>query len=359
MKRNSKLVCVGLVIVLLVMALAFGCAKPAPAPAPAAPAPAAPAPAPAPAPAAPAEKVWKIDAQCPQGPSYYFIPTLQRTISNIKERTNGRVDITLHMTSGLGIKGADNLRAVGDGTLPMAWIPAPYIAGEIPLCEVAGLPFLASSPFDFEAIWHANWDTLEAAFAERNTKLLKMHPYAKQVLGSKKPLVTLEDWQGLRIRNPGGVIAKLIEALGATPVTVESAEIFLALQRGIADACVTAPGSHLAMSTYEVLDYISDFGWYSNGVLLVNKDLWESWPDDIKYVVLDEAIREERRTVVEAVTLGGPECVIEKGMELVYSSSEVLDKCLELAPGIWEEWANEHGPVEKEALAIARKVVGR
>jgi TRAP-type C4-dicarboxylate transport system substrate-binding protein len=113
------------------------------------------------------------------------------------------------------------------------------------------------------------------------------------------------------------------------------------------------------MSTYEVLDYISDFGWYNNGVLLVNMDLWESWPDDIKYVVLDEAIREERRTIVEAVTLGGPESVIEKGMELVYTSDEVINKAYEVAPGLWEAWANEHGPAEKEALAIARQVVGR
>ena len=64
-------------------------------------------------------------------------------------------------------------------------------------------------------------------------------------------------------------------------------------------------------------------------MLIVNKDLWESWPDEIKYVVLDEAIREERSSTIEAVTLGGPECVIEQGMELVCTSSEVIDKCYE------------------------------
>jgi len=280
------------------------------------------------------------------------------TIDNIRERTNGRVDITLYPNSGLGIKGADNLRAVGDGTLPMAWIPTPYLSGEIPLVEIGDLPLLAGSSFEAEAIWHANWDALEAAFTERNTKLLKVCSYAKQLVGSKKPLVTLEDWEGLRIRNPGGIAGKIIESLGATPVTVESAEMFLALQRGIADAVVTAPGSHLAMSTYEVLDYISDFGWYVCQVLIVNKDLWESWPDGIKYVVLDEAIKEERSSTIEAVTLGGPECVIEKGMELVHTSSEVIDKCYEIAPSIWEEWASEYGPAEKAALAKARQVVG-
>ncbi len=337
-------------VLLIGSIVATGCTKPAPSPAP------APAPAPTPAPAP--EKTWKVDAQCAIGEKYYLMPTMRRTIDNIRERTNGRVDITLYPNSGLGIKGADNLRAVSDGSLGMAWIPTPYLAGEIPLAQIGDLPLLAESSFEAEAVWHANWDTLEAAFAERNVKLLKMTPYAKQLLGSKEPVVTLEDWKGLRIRNPGGIAGKIIEALGATPVTVESAEMFLALQRGIVDAVVTAPGSHYAMSTYEILNYISDFGWYACQALIVNKDLWESWPDGIKYVVLDEAIREERRGVVEAVTLGGPEILFTVGMEPVQVSDEVVNKAYEIAPALWEEWASEYGPAEKEALALARQVVG-
>jgi len=314
---------------------------------------------PNPTPSPISEKTWKLDVEVGTPETFYLSPLLQEFADNVRERTNGNVDITIHWLNALGIKDKDLVQAVGGGELPMGVTYAPALAGEIPLSFIADLPLLSTSPFETEAIWHGNWDALEAAFAERNLKILSVCSYTKQIVGSINPVVTLDDWKGLLIRAPGGEALQLLKELGANPVVVATEEMYLALQRGTVEAVVTSVSSHYSMSNYEVLNYIADWGWYNSHVVFVNMDLWQEWPDSIKYVVLDEAMRYERIGKSLGVTAGSPEPLLAEGMELTTVSQEVIDKCYELAPAIWEGWANKYGPSEKEALAIARELTGR
>jgi len=257
--------------------------------------------------------------------------------------------------------GPDIIRSVGDGTLPMVWSPAPFLTGDIPIIDVAQ-QFLVQSPFEFEAVWHANWSAIEAKFAERNVKLLKVGCYDKQMLGSAEPISTLEDWQDKLVRTYG-ISIDVVEAMGASAVTVESSEIYLAFQRGIADSITTGAFAMDTLSLYEFLDYVQpEYGFFAGEVMIINIDLWESFPGDIKYIILDEAIREERQSIVEAAMGAGTavEALLGLGMELAPPlSQEVWDKIYEEAPILWNQWADQHGPVEKAALELARQVVGR
>src|SRR3546814_17593714 len=53
---------------------------------------------------------------------------------------------------------------------------------------------------------------------------------------SKKPIRTMEDLDGMKVRSGGGIHASVQEHLGAVPISMSSGEFYTAFQRGIIDA---------------------------------------------------------------------------------------------------------------------------
>jgi TRAP-type C4-dicarboxylate transport system substrate-binding protein len=304
-------------------------------------------------------KTWNVDLQTGMPAKYYATPSLEQAIDGIKKRTEGAVNIRLFSDLGLGIKGPDMLRAVGEGSLGMAYIVTPYISGEFPLAGLVDLPLLVQSPSEVLGAYSVIWEDLDKELSKRGVKGLTYYSFAKQVMASKKPVTTVADWKGLKVRGPGGEAQKLVEALGATPATIAAPEMYLALQRGTVLAAITAASSHLQYGNYEVTKYVSDFGWYITNLVVINKKLWEEWPDNIKYIVLDELLKDQRRSTVNATLLGGPHILIEKGMTLTHAKPEMVEKAYQIAPDIWEKWAARYSPLEQDLLSKVRKFLGR
>ena len=61
------------------------------------------------------------------------------------------------------------------------------------------------------------------------------HAHGPGVLHSKKPVHTLEDLRGMKIRSYG-FNAAMSKALGGVPVAMTQADVYEALQKGVADA---------------------------------------------------------------------------------------------------------------------------
>ena len=70
--------------------------------------------------------------------------------------------------------------------------------------------------------------------ALENVKVLYLHAHGPGLLHTKKPVKTLEDLKGMKIRSTG-FSAKVVEALGAVPVAMPQGETYEALSKGIVD----------------------------------------------------------------------------------------------------------------------------
>ena len=104
----------------------------------------------------------------------------------------------------------------------------------------------------------------------------------RNITNNVRPIVTPADLQGLKLRTPGSKTRILaFEKLGATPVTMNIGELYLALQQGTVDGQENPLGNIKAFSWHEVQDYLSlSSHVYTPITLVMNVARWDGLSDD-------------------------------------------------------------------------------
>jgi TRAP-type mannitol/chloroaromatic compound transport system substrate-binding protein len=107
-------------------------------------------------------------------------------------------------------------------------------------------------------------------------------------LFSNKRAVKMEDFQGMRIRTVGWYM-DILTQMGASVTPLPGGEIFLALERGMIDACeFSAPAINLPMGFHEITKYCIQPGVHQPAVqceAFINRNAWEELPEDLQALV--------------------------------------------------------------------------
>jgi len=257
---------------------------------------------------------------------------------NLEARTNGQLILTVSSFPELGLAGPDTLQLVSEGTLSMANIYTGYVAGELPAIEVQSLWGIYP---DWETMYYSLTDMhqqLEEMVArETNGGIVVNHNWYSgndQFFFSKKPLRTLEDFDGLKTRSHAAALSDWINGMGADAQFIAFSEVYTALERGIIDAGVTGSTPGYGQRWYEVAGYL-------NGPLksllstnnIVNAEVWEGIPPDLQQIFIEEGTKSEleqlRLTSIQNVT--GVQKNIDAGMELVEFTPELAEYSLNVA----------------------------
>jgi TRAP-type C4-dicarboxylate transport system substrate-binding protein len=119
-------------------------------------------------------------------------------------------------------------------------------------------------------------------------KMIELNGCIQAFVWTRKPVKTLEDMKGMRIRTPGGHQTSYIKALGAEPIFMPLGDVYLAMETGTIDGIVTCPPQLLSFKLYEVAKHavVTTFGCVSEGVIM-NGESWKKIPGDIKPVIDD------------------------------------------------------------------------
>ncbi len=139
------------------------------------------------------------------------------------------------------------------------------------------------------------WDELAARFAIKPMLAGNTGP---QMGGwFKKPIRSLADFQGLRMRIPG-LGGEVVKRMGGTPVTKAGGELFQALDQGNIDATEwVGPWNDMAFAFHTIADYYYYPGFHEPGTGLscgINRKVWDG---------LDEAERAVIRSAAAAETM--------------------------------------------------------
>ena len=116
----------------------------------------------------------------------------------------------------------------------------------------------------------------------------------RQMTSWRKPIKTVDDFSGLRVRTiPSVIFVDLFKALGAAPTPIDSTEMYTAMQTHLVDAIEDPLGVIESYRLHEVTKYISvtNHIWGGYG-LAANNVAWNALPPDIQTVV-----RRNRREV--------------------------------------------------------------
>ncbi|MCE8023201.1 TRAP transporter substrate-binding protein [Billgrantia aerodenitrificans] len=115
-------------------------------------------------------------------------------------------------------------------------------------------------------------------------------------MASKRPVESVDDLSGLRIRVPEiRIFRKTWEILGASPIPMGSGEVYTGLQQGIIDAVENPLEAHLRSRYHEAADYVVMTGHvHSAYTFLFDNARFESFSPE-----LQEILREEGRNAME------------------------------------------------------------
>lgn len=128
-------------------------------------------------------------------------------------------------------------------------------------------------------------------YAKYNLKFFPMGVTgAESGFRTNKPVQSLADFKGLKLRT--GVLQTIwvLEQLGANPVRVPGGEVYMALKLGTIDGAeYGVPPTDWNMKLQEITKYwVTPAGWHQVGTvsdLMINMDAWNKLPDDLKAIV--------------------------------------------------------------------------
>ena len=279
----------------------------------------------------------------------------------VLERTDGKVNISLHQFGELGLVDSDVLSIVRGGEFPLVELDHSKTAGDEPLFQIFNLPGLAFSMKDAMIIAEATKDLREKALDERNAVELGMVFFnPPQGIFTKKPVRTIADLKGVGIRVYSGVLLRSFELLGARPQLIPWGDAPAALLQGVVDGAITSPSSGIKVGFGDTTKYLTIMPLTNRVSWIMNKNVWASLSPEIQKILREEAKATGDRIQVNwnREEAGVAQLVKDAGMTFVPPSKEFQNAVTKLLRPVWDEWAakTKYGP---EALKLALEALGR
>ena len=187
--------------------------------------------------AAQAQTKWDLPTAYPT--SNFHTENIQTFANDVDKATAGKLKITVHAGAAL-FKAPEIKRAVQGGQAQAGEILLVNFSNENPLFELDGVPFLAARYADSMKLYKASKKALDETLAKQGIKLLFTVPWPPQGIYSKKTLNSAADMKGLKWRAYSPATARIAELVGATPVTIQAAELTQALATGVVDSYMSS-----------------------------------------------------------------------------------------------------------------------
>lgn len=206
-----------------------------------------------------------------------------------KESAN-RLKCQIYPAMQLGGTPPQLIQQAADGVADIVWTLPGYSAGRFPSVEVFELPFMSKKA---ETTSRALWDYAEK-YGQKDFALVKplaFHVHDNGYVHGKKPISTMADFQGLKMRAPTRLTNKMLAAFGAAPVAMPLPAVTEAMSKGVIDGYVLPWEVIPTVKLHELTRYHSETPpsepalYTAVFTIAMNKAKYASLPDDLKKVI--------------------------------------------------------------------------
>ncbi|MCF3935804.1 TRAP transporter substrate-binding protein [Acuticoccus sp. M5D2P5] len=287
----------------------------------------------------------------------------------IEEASDGRIKIEIYPSMSLGGAPPQLVRQAVDGVSDIVWTVNGYTPGLFPRTEVFELPTVFNG--DIEATNLAMREMFEEDLAEeyRGLHVLWLHVHAGNALQTADtPVRSPDDTKGMKLRVPNPTANAVVEALGATPVTMPVPELPQALTTGVVDGALIPYEIMPSLQLEDVTNYHiegPDNERFGGTVfqLSMNEARWNELPDDLKAILTENTGEAWLRELAEVWARADEEAIaaaVEAGNERIILSREEMDAFnAVLAPTV-DAWIDSHPDIDGAALVeTAREAIAR
>jgi TRAP-type C4-dicarboxylate transport system substrate-binding protein len=202
-----------------------------------------------------AEFTMRVSHQVPT--AHHLHKALMLFAEDVKQRTKGGVEVQLFPAQQLA-KAGENFPAVARGAFEAALVVNAQWGTTIPEMAAPTIPFFFT---DLERIKKFPTSEarkyLDAQLAKRGVHSISWLYITRVSIftSGKKPIATLADFQGLKIRGLNALTDNSLKAAGAAPSTMPGSEVYQGLQTGVLDAGLTDISAAVSRRYYEVQKY--------------------------------------------------------------------------------------------------------
>lgn len=204
----------------------------------------------------------------------------QKFAESLKKATNDEIAFTVY-SGGALVPAKATIQALRDGTAQLGIVYAGYTPAELPLNNVlVDLGFLVKDPmaaaFAYTEINLSNKDLINEW---QKQGVIFAGGYSTPIYNfmCAKPIQSLADAKGKKIRTAGGTQTDWVASIGGVPVSVPIGDVYTGLSRGSVD-CTMAEVPNLINSKFiEVAKSITrlDMGAVPGATYVLNPDFWK------------------------------------------------------------------------------------
>ncbi len=280
--------------------------------------------------------------------------------ADLKAATNGEVDITV--LPGRAVVGAtETIDAIQNGLLDGQYTAPTYFAGKDPAMAVLGDTLAAYPDSAMRDGWFTEGGGLKLArelYAKYDLHFICSIYWPPEQIPSTKPIRSVEDFEGLKMRAPGGTPSDLLTRAGASLVTMGVGESVNALETGVLDATDLANiGLNVALGMHNKAKY-SILARHSMAVteMSVSKAKWDGLSADAQQK-FEAACNELSATLKSTLTAedaaATKKAVDELGVTLIEFGEADAAKFRTMLLDVWKDWGAKSG--EAQAIVDSHK----
>jgi len=289
-----------------------------------------------------------------------------QAFDNLERMSNGKIKVETSWSQSVhSVK--EGRKATRTGLSDQAPCFSLYSSRDYNMVGGLGMPFLFNNSHEAVATAeHLYPKYLKKEFEVYKVKIMREAHTGPYHLYNNKPVKTLEDIKGMKIRAGGGTHSQIIAALNATQVSMPGADAYTAMQRGTLDAIHFNDAAALIFKLHEVAKYRTSNGF---NVLTIeycmSGDWFDALPADLQVVVNNWG---RQMAIIEAQAFydyGGQVNVVKmqaKGLQKIDLPEAELARWRKALSGVEAAWiatTEKKGLPAKAFLADIKKLAAK
>ena len=287
-------------------------------------------------------ETWKVQAHLPTGHTVYQF--IDDWVKEVNTMLGGRLTLELYPAKAI-IPPFETLEAVQMGIIDADITSPAYFAGRDPAIPLLADLIGAYSNWFEAATWceyGGGKELYQKMYKGFGAHFVGCPNAGIESVASKKPINSIADFKGVKMRAPSGTATQLLKAMGASPVNLSGGEVYNALEKGVIDAAdLSDYVANKSLGLHKVAKYaLVDFHSMPVLSLTVNMNKWNAQPKDIQ-AILNMATRDMGTQInMRQLMLRGPaekDDLENHGVTIINWSDDERKKMRAMAAKIWEQ----------------------
>jgi TRAP-type transport system periplasmic protein len=286
-----------------------------------------------PAASASAQTVLNVNTWVP--PSHLIVADVMMPFcKDVEAATQGRVKCNLLPKA--VVAAPQTLDAVRDGLADFSFITHGYTPGRFALTDAPEFPFMGDTSEALSVAYQRVYERMLAKADEhKGVHVLSVFTHGPgQIYNTKRPINSVKDLEGLKIRVGGGLVNEIAKLLGTVPMLKPAPESYELLSQGVADGLFFPKESALSFKLIPLLKYVTyvpgglynvSFAFIMNDKAAINK-------------LSGEALARRAGKAWDATDGRAEKAVREANIPIVIANAQFIAEIKERTGGLEQAW---------------------